>query len=236
MKMKCIVVDDEPIALQGVADYVRETPFLELIAFCNNAHEATKVLAENKIDLIFTDIEMPRLNGIQMVNSLYQPPMVIFITAYPNFAVKGFELNAVDYILKPISYESFLKSSQKALKLFTLTNQKSSQNIEFIFVKVDKRMVKVNITDILYIEGLKDYISIFCKTKRLITHLGMSKIQDALPSNQFTRVHKSFIVNNDAITAFDGASIEIDRKSIPIGRTYKPQIMNTILGDHLLKK
>lgn len=234
--MKCIVVDDEPIALKGMADYVRDTPFLELVGACNNAHEATKVLAENKVDLIFTDIEMPKLNGIEMVNSLYQPPMVIFATAYPNFAVKGFELNAVDYILKPISYEAFLKASQKALKLFTLTHQKQSQTLEFIFVKVDKRIIKVNIADILYVEGLKDYISIFCKTERLITYLGITKIQEALPSNKFIRVHKSYIVNKDAITAFDGGSIEINRKSIPIGRTYKSEIMNKIIGGHLLKK
>ncbi len=235
--MNCIIVDDEPIALDGIAEYVHETPFLKLLGKCNNAYEAIQLISEKPVDLIFLDINMPKLNGVDMVNSLQQPPMIIFVTAYPNYALKGFELNAVDYILKPISYEKFLKASQKAYNFFILEQTKSlTEKKDFIYVKVDKRLVKIMIADILFIQGMKDYILIHTTIQKYITYLSLNKIIKALPEADFLQIHKSFIISTNAIDVIEGNKIEIGKNLIPIGRVYKNILFEKIVDKKYLKK
>jgi len=235
--MNCIVVDDEPIALSGMSDFVRKTPFLKLIASCKNALEAVQAITENQVDLIFLDINMPMLSGLEMIQTIDRPPMVIFATAYPDYALKGFELNAVDYLLKPISYSKFLKASQKAYKTFHLTQQpESPNNEEYIYIKVDKKLIKVKINDITYIEALKDYIQIHTKEHSYITYLSLNKIIEHLPDSNFAQVHKSYIIATDAVEAIDGSFLEIGKKAIPIGRAFKEKVFLKIINNKLLKK
>lgn len=233
--MNCIVVDDEPIAREGIANYISQIPFLNLMGKCKNAYEAIEMISENHIDLIFLDINMPNLNGIDMVNSLQQPPMIIFITAYSNYALKGFEVNAVDYILKPVSYSKFLKASQKAFHLFKL-EQKETNTYDYIYIKVDRQLIKIEILNILFIEGLKDYILIHTKNKQYATYLSLNKILKTLSEKEFIQVHKSFIVKNNAIDLIEGNTINIKGNKIPIGRNYKSNLFKNIINKKYLTK
>ncbi|NPD83519.1 response regulator transcription factor [Lentimicrobium sp. L6] len=235
--MKCIVVDDEPIALAGMADFVERTPFLSLVSACKNAMEALQVISEGQVELVFLDINMPQLTGVDMLESIENPPMIIFTTAYPDYALKGFELNAIDYILKPISYAKFLKASQKAYKAFCLSQKSEELNEDdFIYIKVDKRLLKVKIAEILYIESLKDYISIHTAKQNYITYLSLNKMVETLPSKSFAQVHKSYIINIHAVDAIDGNVLEVNKKAIPLGRAYKENVLVKILNNRLLKK
>lgn len=235
--MNCIVVDDEPIALSGMADFVERTPFLSLVSSCKNAMEALQVISEGQVDLVFLDINMPQLSGVDMLESIENPPMIIFTTAYPDYALKGFEVNAVDYILKPISYAKFLKASQKAYKTYCLIHQSGNlQEEDVIYIKVDKRLVKVMISDILFIESLKDYICIHTRQQSYITYLSLNKIIKELPEKSFVQVHKSFIISIHGVDAIDGNVLEINHKAIPIGRAYKEDVLMKILNNRLLKK
>ncbi len=234
--MKCIVVDDEPIALEGIASYVQKTPFLELTSKCKNAYEALKITSEQKIDLVFLDINMPDLTGIEMVNAMENPPMIIFTTAYPDYALKGFELNVVDYILKPISYDKFLKASQKACNLFNLTNKEvNTSETDFIYIKVDKKLVKVQLNEILFIESLKDYIQIHTKITKYVTYLGLNKMMDVLPESDFIQVHKSYIIAMNAIETIESNAITIKQNVIPLGRSFKANFDDTIDKNYIKK-
>lgn len=234
--MNCLVVDDEPIALEGMAEYVKQTPFLNLVATAENALEAILFLSKNPVDLIFLDINMPELTGVDMLKSLAKPPMVIFATANPNYALEGYELNVVDYLLKPISYPKFLKASQKAYKLYQLQQNLSDKTDEPLFVKVNKELIKIKPSDIEYIEGLKDYITIKVTDNEYITYLTLSKILESLPNNQFLQVHKSFIVNTNCVEKIIGNQLLIGKKTIPIGRTHKQKVVSAILEGKVIKK
>ena len=220
--IKTLIVDDEPLAIEILEAYVSQIPQLHLVAKCSNALEANRVLQLEKIDLMFLDIEMPLLLGTDFLKSLQNPPKVIFTTAYPEFAVQGFELNALDYLLKPISMERFVKSINKLFE----------KNTEYIFVKADKRLIKVNFSEILYIEGLKDYVIIRTDQNKIITLQTMKSLEEKLPSTKFIRVHRSFIVNLNRINAIVGNAIEIiekgQNKHIPIGNNYKEEIEKMI--------
>lgn len=235
--MKCLVVDDEPIALEGMVNYVNKTPFLELVGTAKNALEAIEFLSNNTVDLLFLDINMPELTGVDMLKSLSKSPMVIFATANPNFALQGFELDAIDYLLKPISYPKFLKASQKANKLFVSSIKDEHKQIDStIFLKVNKELVKVTTNSIKYIEGLKDYILVKVEGKEYITYLSLSKILESLPAKDFMQVHKSYIVNVNCIEKVVGNQLIISGKSVPIGRTHKQKVLATILTDKVVKK
>lgn len=233
--MNCLVVDDEPIALEGIADYVRQTSFLNLVGTAKNGLEAMTFLNENSVDLIFLDINMPELSGVDMLKSLSKPPMVIFATANPNHALEGYELDVIDYLLKPISYSKFLKASEKAFNLFQLVNNQTSEE-EFIFLKVNKELIKVEVNDIQYIEGLKDYILVKLADNEYVTYLSLSKILENLPLDKFLQVHKSYIVNINNVEKLIGNKLIISEKEIPIGRTHKQKVLNTILQDKIIKK
>lgn len=240
--LKTIIVDDEPLALDILENYIAQFPSLQLVARCNNALEANRVLMEQKIDLMFLDIQMPQMTGIEFLRSVSNPPKVVFTTAYPNFAVEGFELNAIDYLLKPISMERFMKAVNRVIdedrieKLATdnsHTQGSAAGNTEaeddnFLFVKADKKLVKVYFKDVVYIEGLKDYVMIITDDARIVTLQTMKSLEDKLPSSIFKRIHRSFIVNVSKIEAIVGNAVEIVEKGkpkhLPVGKNYKEEL------------
>ncbi|HEY4156419.1 MAG TPA: LytTR family DNA-binding domain-containing protein [Puia sp.] len=227
--LNCIAVDDEKYVLDLLVDNIQKVPFLQLKARCRNAMEAAAVLREEEIDLIFLDIQMPGLNGLQFLRSLQHPPMVIFVTAYKDYAFDGFDLNAVDYLLKPVSFERFLKACNKAYDLYKLQQQPPLQKGEapaYFFVYVEYNQVKISIPDILYIEGLKDYVKIFLGSspKPVITRMSLKELEEKLFSSRFVRIHKSYIVASDKVTAIKRDLICIGPTELPLSETYKPAV------------
>lgn len=224
--MNCIIVDDEPLARDILETYVTQISYLTLVKSCKNAFEALAALQEQTIDIVFIDIQMPDISGVKFIETLTNPPLVIFTTAYSHYALNGFELNAVDYLLKPISLERFLKATQKAKDLFDLKHVKKpivENENEFIFVKADYQTIKINYKDILYIEGLKDYVKIYTTKKMIMTLLNIKNILEKLPDSQFIRIHKSYIVSIAAIEKIDRNRIVFGEKRIPIGDSFKDE-------------
>jgi DNA-binding LytR/AlgR family response regulator len=229
--MKCIAVDDESLALDLLEDNIRKVPFLTLVKRCKNAFEAHEVVMKENIDLMFLDIQMPGISGVQFLQSISKPPLVIFITAYEQFALQGFNLDVVDYLLKPVSFDRFLKAANKAHEVFTLKNAAPSvTSNEYLFVNSEYNLVKINIRDIVYIEGLKDYIKIFISnaTRPIITRLSMKSIEEKLPSDRFVRVHKSFIIAIDKIISIRKGKISINNVHVPISEHYKENLYRFI--------
>ena len=228
--MKCIAIDDEPLALTQLSDYISQVPFLSLVKSCQDAFEAMKILSEEEVDLIFVDINMPDLNGLDFIRSLVNRPLVIFTTAYSEYAVEGFKLDAVDYLLKPISYVDFLQAANKALQWFELVQK--PEEIDSIFVKSDYKLVQVELKKIMYIEGLKDYIKIYTEddAKPILSLMSMKAMEELLPSSRFIRVHRSFIVQKDKIRVIDRGRIVFDKTYIPISDSYK-QVFQAFLDE-----
>ena len=218
--MTAIAIDDEPIALDIIRSHASKVPFLELKAAFTNAFEAISYLQANKIDLIFLDIKMPDISGIDFLKSLTKPPMVVFTTAYTEHAVQSFELDAVDYLLKPFSLSRFLKACNKAQELFNLRNQKMEAKSEYIFVKDGYEQIKVELDEILYVEASGNYTQIQLKGKLLSSRITINDLAEILPKNDFIRCHRAFIVARNKITKFDRSKIWIGEKIIPIGATY----------------
>ena len=235
--MNVLIVDDEPLAIDVLETYVDQVPDLNIVAKCTNALEANEVLRKEDIDLLFLDIQMPQITGIDFLKSLSNPPMVIFTTAYSNYALEGFDLNALDYLLKPISLDRFMKAVNKAMEQYDLTHKGSSGSTDgaevssedFFFVKADKKLVKVKYDNILYIEGLKDYVIIRLKEGRVITLQTMKSLEAKLPSGQFKRIHRSYIVSLDKINAVVGNMVEVTEKgqtkSLPVGKNYRDELL-----------
>jgi DNA-binding LytR/AlgR family response regulator len=225
-------VDDEPPALDILKEYIASVSSLELAGTCNDAVEALNVLREQDIDLLFLDIQMPHLLGTDLIRTLKIPPKVIFTTAYRKFAIEGFELDAVDYLLKPISFERFLKAVNKVMetsvKLIgnndTNSDQQNNSNDAFINLRADRKNLKIALNDILYIESLKDYIKVVTKTKNIVTKQSISSLEEALPKNNFVRIHRSFIVAINKIESFTNDAIEINRQELPISRMYRHEV------------
>ena len=233
-----IIVDDEPLAQDVLETYIEKLPDLNLIAKCSNALEANEVLKSESIDLMFLDIQMPQLTGIDFLKTLNDPPLIIFTTAYPNYAIEGFELNALDYLLKPISLDRFMKSVNKAMDQINLTRSQdsgssgSTTSSEYIFVKADKKLVKVNYDDIIYIEGLKDYVIIRLDTNRVITLQTMKSLEEKLPAHLYKRIHRSYIININKINAVVGNMVEVEEKGqtkhLPIGKNYREELLKIV--------
>jgi len=225
MMIKCIAIDDEPLALKQISSYIDKTPFLEAVALCHSAFEAMEYLSNNEIDLMFVDINMPGLNGLDFVKSLTQKPQIIFTTAYSEYAIEGFQVDALDYILKPISYNVFLKSANKAKTWFDL-NHKQSESVQTtqdsLFVKSEYKMVRIFLSEIKYIESSNEYIQIHLVNDEPVTTLIRLKVmEDQLPKNRFMRVHRSFIVNLDRIKVIERNRIVFDKNVyIPVGEQY----------------
>lgn len=235
--MKVIIVDDEPLAQDVLETYIEKVPEFELVAKCNNAFEANEALKQHQVDLMFLDIQMPQLTGTDFLKTLKNPPLVIFTTAYSNYAVEGFELDALDYLLKPISAERFIKAANRAIEQFDLQHKEAAGVVEaegpdFIFVKADKKLVKIKFSEILYIEGLKDYVIIRMENSRVITLQTMKSLEDKMPTSTFQRIHRSFIVNVDKISAIIGNMVEVlekgQPKHLPIGKNYRDEVLEIV--------
>ena len=229
-KIQCLVIDDEPLAREILKQHIAGVDALALAGACSNAVEAISFLKEHAVDLLFLDIQMPQLLGTNFIRTFKNPPKVIFTTAYREYAIEGFELDAVDYILKPISFERFLKAVNKVLQLNTTGNEQSTPTQKevrtetansFLYFRSDRKMVKVFFRDILYIESLKDYIKIVTASKTIITKYVLSTLEEMLPANEFLRIHKSYIVAISKIDSYNADSIHILKNELPIGRLYK---------------
>ncbi|MBC5773208.1 response regulator transcription factor [Pontibacter sp. KCTC 32443] len=243
MIIRCIAVDDEPLALDILESYISKLPNLQLVKTCSSATEAMQVLQDEQIDLMFLDIEMPELTGIQFLNILKHQPLVIFTTAYPEYAMEGFNHDAVDYLLKPIPYDRFLKAVTKAQERLqrhpkqgeqTIVTQAATPEQEFMFVKADYKTIRVDFKDILWIEGLKDYVIIQTKDQKIITLLSMNKMMEKLPDSKFLRVHRSFIVALQKIDSIEKSRIRIGQKEIPIGEVYKDQFLKWVEENNIM--
>lgn len=234
--LRCIAIDDESLALQLLADNISKVPYLKLVACCEDAFTATKALQENEIDLIFIDIQMPGLTGLQFLGSLIQKPMAIIITAYKQYALEGYSLDVVDYLLKPVSMERFIKACNKAQELYMLKNKNpfSGHISEYMFVNVGYSMQKVLFNDIIYIEGLRDYIKIHLKStpKPVLVRMGIKAMEEQLPAKAFIQIHKSYIVATDSITAIRKNSVFIGDLELFIGNSYKDAVLNLIKGSN----
>lgn len=226
MKIRCLAIDDEPLALKQIGVYITRTPFLETVALCSSALEALQYVRDGQVDLLFVDINMPDLNGMDFVKSLEQKLPVIFTTAYSEYAIEGFQVDALDYLLKPISYAHFLKSANKAKSWFDLNNKAPEivqPSQDYLFVKAEHRLIRIHLADIKYIEGSNEYIVIhLLKDKPVTTLMRMKNIETELPENLFMRVHRSFIVNLAQVKVIERNRIIFDEKIyIPIGEQYK---------------
>jgi two-component system LytT family response regulator len=227
--LKCIAVDDEPFALQLMQDYISKVPYLELIATCSDAFEATTVLQQQEIDLVFIDIQMPGITGLQFIQSLTQRPLFILVTAYEKFALEGYTLNVVDYLLKPVELSRFMQACNKAQELYQLkhaSTQPNTPEADYFFVHIDYSLVKVLYQEVMWIEGLRDYVKIHLKppAKPLMVRSTVKNIEEELPSAKFIRIHKSYIVSVDSITSVRKNSIFIDDMELPVGETYRDAI------------
>lgn len=241
MKLNCIIIDDEPIARKLLQEYVEETDFLTLVGTAENPVKATMLLNEHEIDLVFLDINMPKMNGLQFLRSTNILPMVIMTTAYGQYALEGFELSVVDYLVKPFSLARFLKAVQKALELKTLRNKPTSQEKEeptadHFFVKCDGKLERIVFDDLLYIEAMANYVTLYTPHKKSIAYLTMKGIEEQLPANKFLKVHKSHIVNIDKIKSIEGSMLDLGDIKITVGQSFYETVMDRLLKGKLFKR
>jgi len=241
--IRCIAIDDEILALDLIEDNVKKLPFLEMVSKCKSAIEALEILRHEQIDLIFLDIQMPDVSGIQLLKTLKSRPMVIITTAYEKYATEGFNLDVIDYLLKPYSFERFLRAVNKAReyqdlrdKAMAKDNQKEAVVLpNFLFVRADYKLVKIDLAQILYIEGLKDYVKIYMGEKPILTQMSMKALEEKLPANDFVRVHRSFIVAFNKIDFIQKQMLTIGKKEIPISEHYRDQLFKMINNDKNLE-
>jgi len=236
MNIRCLIVDDEPLAVRLISSYIQQVPGLEITGACNNAIDAFTVLREQKVDLLFLDIKMPKLLGTDFLRSVSNPPKVIFITAYRDYALDGYELDIVDYLLKPVSFTRFMKAVSKATRLISLDNNFSSINTEynnnsdsFLYFKIDKERQKVLLVEILFIESSKEYVKLHLEGgKSLLVKQGISSLEKLLSPHRFLRVHRSYIVTIEKISSYSPTYITIGNNKIPIGRLYKNEVLEVL--------
>ena len=235
MKLKCMVVDDEPPAQEILEMYIRDCPTLELVRICSDALEASEFLGSNHADLIFLDINMPRLSGIRFAKTLTRPVLIIFTSAYPEFAAEGFETNAVDFLVKPFSFERFMKAVGRAFEWSELRMKKENREEGgsggfpgFILLRSDKKMFKINFDDILYLESAGDYIKVHTSERKLVIHETFKNLVTQLPQLQFIRVHRSFIVSIPRIRLIEGNQVDVAGQMIPIGMVYKEDLIRRL--------
>ncbi|MDB5230465.1 MAG: DNA-binding response regulator [Chitinophagaceae bacterium] len=234
MKLRCLLIDDEPPALKILQSHIATVNGLEIVAQCKNAIEAIDILHEKPVDLIFLDIKMPKLLGTDFLKNLSNPPKIIFVTAYRDYALEGYELDAVDYLLKPVSFERFVKAVSKVKKMMGSEIQSHPEEYKpnpeaFVYLKVDKNMQKVFINEIMYVESLKDYIKVFLTSgKYLLVKQSLSSMENLLSGHYFLRVHRSYMVSIDKVTGFNNLCVQLRSNEIPIGRLYKQSVMDVI--------
>jgi DNA-binding LytR/AlgR family response regulator len=240
MTMRCVIIDDEPIARQGLKEYIQDVDFLQLAAEFDNPLKAADILMAEKIDLLFLDIQMPRMTGMEFLKTLAHPPLVIFTTAYPQYAVEGFEQNAIDYLLKPFSFERFWKAVLKARSILETAAQPvagiQKAEPDYFFIKSDNKLIKIAYDEILYIEALQNYVAVHTADKKYITYLTFRSIEEHLPAPRFIRTHKSYIVAAAKVESIEGNDIKIGNHHIPISRTERETVLQQLLQNRLLKR
>jgi len=226
--INCLVVDDEPIAREGIMEYIRQIDYLNPVAQCKSAAEAAGLLQKTRIDLIFLDIQMPKLTGIEFIKALADPPLIIFTTAYSEYALEGFELDVVDYLLKPISFARFMKAAEKVQSYLNAKNKEVSITHEFFFIKCNGKIEKIQMADVIYIEAMANYVIIYTRQKKYITYLTFSGIEEQLPAQLFVRIHKSYLVAISAIQTIDGNEVITSSMRLPISKNYRNDVMARI--------
>ncbi len=231
--IRCLIVEDEPLAREIISRYVQQTPTLQLAGECANAIQAFTFLQQQPVDLMFLDIRMPQLNGNDFLKALQNPPKVIFTTAYPDYALESYELNAVDYLMKPITFERFLKAISKASDNAVAKNDarvvpEEKKTDSFVYFRADRKMIKVMLSDILYVESMKDYVKILTTDNTIISRQSITSVEAMLPEKEFIRTHRSFIVSIQKIRSFSQELIEIEKTEIPIGKIYRNSVMKML--------
>lgn len=236
--MNCIIIDDEPMARSGLKEYIAEVDFLQLLGEFEHPLKAMDIITNQSVDLIFLDIQMPKITGTDFLKSLQYPPLVIFTTAFPDYALQGYELNAVDYLLKPFSFDRFLKAVMKAKAVMTKTGQvENLENLdEYFFIKSDNSIVKIRLDEILFAEALQNYIAIHTIQKKYVSYLTFKAVLDRLLPHQFIQTHKSFIVSPEKVDSVSGNEMKIGSHTVPISRNLKDEVMEKLLKGKFLKR
>ncbi len=227
-KMKCIIVEDEPLSAETLASYISDFPGLELHAVCKDALKALEVLKEEEVDLIFLDINMPKLSGISLLKSIENPPLVIFTTAYSEYAVEGFELDAIDYLLKPFGFERFVKAVNKAIERWDKSKKGNGSEEGFISIKSDKRIFRVALSEIKYFQSKGDYLKVVCTDKTIVSHQTLKGILEIIPESEFVQIHKSYIVSLKHLSFVEGNQLKVSDEFLPIGLTFKENLLDRL--------
>ena len=249
MKINCLVIDDEPLAREGLASYVDDLDFLHLVGTCESPLEADTLLDEQNVDLIFLDVQMPKLNGIDFLKTLRHPPLVILTTAYPQYALEGYQLDVLDYLLKPITFDRFYQAANKAKAQWQLQQQArqttpitdstampEASDDDHFFIKVEHKYERIAVRDVLYVEAMQNYVLIYTEQDKYMTLVTLKSVAERLPDHQFIRTHKSYLVAKDKITSVEGNQIFIDKRVVPISRHYREAVMDALMGGNLLRR
>jgi len=240
MKIKCVIIDDEPLARKGLKEYVSDVDFLELVGEFDNPVKATELIGRGEVQLIYLDIQMPKLSGIDFFKTLAKAPPVIFTAAYPQFAVEGFELNALDYLVKPVSFDRFFKAALKAKEYYETREKNVAEGAHsaagYFFIKADNKLIKLVYDDILFAEALQNYVVIHTQDRKYITYLTFKSVEEYLPAEKFLKTHKSYIVATSKIESIEGNNIRIGAHDVPISRNLKEEVMEILLKGKFLKR
>jgi len=239
MNINCIIIDDEPLARKGLKEYIADVDFLNLVGEFDSPLKATALLSGGEVQLLFLDIQMPKITGLEFFKTLQHPPPVIFTTAYPQYALEGFEVNALDYLVKPISFDRFLKASLKAKEYYEVREKNTADAVataDHFYIKADNKLVKIAFDDILFAEALQNYVCIHTGDKKYMTYLTFKSVEEYLPADKFVRLHKSFIVAASKIDSIDGNDVRIGQHHIPISRNLKDEVMEKLLKGKFLKR
>jgi len=234
MKIKCVVTDDEPIARKGICSYIKKIDYLSLIGECEDALQLNVLLKIEQPDLLFLDIEMPYLSGLDLISNIQNPPKVIIISAYEKYALKGYELDVVDYLLKPVTFERFVKAVDKVYHLLEKESAKNTN--EYLFVKSGKQLKKIFIEDILFVESMENYVTVFTTSSKEVVYSTLKLFLESLPGDHFLQVHRSYVINIKHIQSIEGNTLHIDSYEIPVARNLRNQVFDTILNNRLIVK
>ncbi|WP_339789197.1 response regulator [uncultured Imperialibacter sp.] len=232
MKIKCIITDDEPFAVKGIKSYVEKVDYLELIGTCENALKLDAMLKLETPDLLFLDIEMPHITGLDYLASLKNPPLVIITSAYEKYALKGYELSVIDYLLKPISLDRFLKAVQKAFD-YLQANTQNEIKADYFFIKTGQKIERISLAELVYVESMQNYVKVQTLTETHIAHLTLKKVIELLPSNQFVQTHKSYVLNIDKVKSIEGNEIATEKGTVPISKLWREAVLEKILQHKL---
>jgi DNA-binding LytR/AlgR family response regulator len=239
MNIRCIIIDDEPLARKGLKEYIADTDFLELAGEFDNPLKAADLVSKGTVQLLFLDIQMPKITGLDFFKTLSQAPPVIFTTAYPQYAVEGFEVNALDYLLKPISFDRFLKAVMKAKEYYEVREKNADEmkpGSDHFFIKADGKLVRITFEEVLFVEALQNYVTIHTRDKKYMTYLTFKSVEDYLPADRFIKTHKSYIVAASQIDSIEANDIRIGAHHIPISRNLKDEVMDRLLKGKFLKR